>query len=314
MLRKGVRDDSIHTILNSVSNATLKQYQSVLKIWWEFAHSKGLDVYNASTCDILSFLSKRFNDGASYSVLNTSRSAISLISLSNILQDGLITRFLKGVFKQKPTKPKYSSTWDTFPVLNYMEKLPPMSQLKIKEMAEKVATLLALATAHRLQTLALINIDNISKSKSGISIKIPDLIKTSRPGSFQPELYLPFFETRPGLCVASCVLDYLEITKNLRDKNNKRLLILTVKPYGPASPQTIGHWIKSLLSKAGIDTDQFSAYSTRHAAVSAAFNKGVDIATIRRTAGWSPQSQTFMKFYNRPIQSSNNHFAHSVLL
>lgn len=55
---------------------------------------------------------------------------------------------------------------------------------------------MALSIAHRLQTLALINIDNISKSSSGIMIKIPDLIKTSRPRPFQLDLYLPFFEKR----------------------------------------------------------------------------------------------------------------------
>lgn len=77
--------------------------------------------------------------------------------------------------------------------------------------------------------------------------------------------------------------------------------------------QTIEHWIKSLLSKAGIDTEQFLTYSTRHAAVSAAFNKEVDIATIRRRADWSAQFRTFMRFYNRPIQSSNDNFARSVL-
>ncbi|XP_011865448.1 PREDICTED: uncharacterized protein LOC105560706 [Vollenhovia emeryi] len=312
--KKGVREDSMGTMITSITNSTLNQYQSALKMWWDFAHNRGLDVYNASTADILSFLSKRFNDGARYSVLNTSRSAISLVSLRDISQDGLIARFLKGVFKLKPTKPKYSSTWDTSLVLNYIKDLPPMSQLKIKEAAEKLTTLLALSTAHRLQTLALIDIENISRSKAGITIKIPDLIKTSRPGSFQPDLYLPFFKTKPNLCVATCILEYLEITKNLRDKSNKRLLISTIKPHGPASPQTIGHWIKSLLTKAGIDTKEFSAYSTRHAAVSAAFNKGVDIATIRRTAGWSAQSQTFMRFYNRPIQPSNDHFARAVIL
>jgi len=300
-------------MVNSITEATLKQYQSVLKCWWKFAHDKGWDIYNAKTTDILSFLAKRFNDGASYSVLNTSRSAISLISVRDISQDRLISRFLKGVFRKRPIKPKYPSTWDTAPVLTYMENLPSMAHLKLKEATEKLTTLLALSTAHRLQTLSLINITNIEKSPTGIKIKIPELIKTSKPGSFQPELYLPFFKARPGLCVASCVLEYLEITKSLRDKNNKRLLISTIKPYGPANPQTIGHWIKSLLSKAGIDTEQFSAYSTRHAAISNAYKKGVDIATIRRTAGWSAQSQTFMKYYNKPIQTSNDNFVSSVL-
>lgn len=53
--------------------------------------------------------------------------------------------------------------------------------------------LLMLATAQRLQTLALINIDNIKTTESGIAIKIPEIIKTSRPGMCQPNLVLPFF-------------------------------------------------------------------------------------------------------------------------
>jgi len=38
------------------------------------------------------------------------RSAISLISVRDISQDGLISRFLEGVFRKRPIKPKYSST------------------------------------------------------------------------------------------------------------------------------------------------------------------------------------------------------------
>lgn len=98
-------------------------------------------------------------------------------------------------------------------------------------------------------------------------------------------LILPFFKEKPSLCVAFVILEYLEITKNLRTENNKKLLISIVKPHNDASFQTIGHWIKSLLNKAGIDTNQFTAYSTRHAAVSAAIKSGLNIDTIRRTAG-----------------------------
>lgn len=136
---------------------------------------------------------ERYKSGANYGTLNATRSAIALISSHNIHKNGLISRFLKGTFKKRPTKPRYTTTWDTAPVLTFLENLHLLKKLKLKEATEKVATLLALATAHRLQTLALISIDNISISDSEISIKIPDLIKTSKPGSFQPELILPFF-------------------------------------------------------------------------------------------------------------------------
>lgn len=188
-------------------------------------------------------------------------------------------------------------------MLEYLKKLHPLKNLKLKEVVEKITILLALSTAHRLQTLALINIENIKTSATGITVKIPDIIK---------ELMLSFFKDNLSICTASVILEYLEYTKNLRLDNNKMLLISTIKPYGPASPQTLGHWIKSILQKTGVDTNQFSADSTRHAAVSAAYKNGVSIDTIRRTAGWSENSQTFAKFYNRPIQSSEK-FAHTIL-
>ncbi|XP_039303447.1 uncharacterized protein LOC120357343 [Solenopsis invicta] len=307
-LQKGVTEDSVDIMVNSITPSTLKQYESALKLWMKFAVEHQFDAFNSTTTSILMFLTQRFKEGAGYSTLNTTRSAIALISLYNISQDGLIARFLKDIYKKSPVRPKYASTWDITPVLTYIEELPPLNQLSFKEIAEKIATLLALTTAHRLQTLALIRVENIHVSTEGLTIKIPDLIKTSKPGKFQPELYLPYFKEKPKLCTASAILEYLEYTKKFRDNKNTRLLIATVKPYGAVSAQTIGHWIKALLNKAGIDTKQFSAYSTRHAAVSTAFRKGVDVTTIRRTAGWSAQSQTFFKFYNKPLQTSNDEF------
>lgn len=308
----GLEENSIDVMINSIAGSTLKQYQSCLKLWTEFAANNKIDILKASIPEIISFLTKRFEEGASYSTLNTTRAAIALISQSDMSAGGLISRFLKGVYRQRPSRPRYSSTWDVSPVLEYLEKLHPLSALKHKEAAEKVTLLLALTTAHRLQTLALINIENIKSTNTGITIKIPDLIKTSKPGSDQPEFMLPFFKNKPSICAASVILEYIEYTKNLRDTNNKTLLIATVKPHGPASAQTLGHWIKSILGKAGVDTDQFSAYSTRHAAVSMAYKNGISVETIRRTAGWSKNSQTFAKFYNRPVQETEM-FAHAVL-
>ena len=312
-MRKGVSEDSVDVMVDSITNSTLKQYECNLRHWWDYTLSKGRDIYNTKTSDIIDFLNSRFQKGAKYGTLNTARATISLISAYDINNDGLISRFMKGVFKQKPTNPRYTTTWDITPVLNYIEKLYPLEQLKLKDITEKVATLLALTTGQRLQTLALINIENIAVSNSGISIKITERIKTTKPGGFQPELILPFYKNKPGLCVASTVLDYVKLTKDLRSLNTKNLFIATMKPHKAVSAQTIGHWIKALLSKAGIDTKQFTAYSTRHAAVSTAHKKGVDIDIIKRSAGWTPGSKTFLKFYNRPIQASNDQFVRAIL-
>ena len=67
---------------------------------------------------------------------------------------------------------------------------------------------------------------------------------------------------------------------------------------------TIARWIKSLLQDSGIDTDSFSAHSTRAAAASAAKRKGLATADILKMAGWSRVS-TFERFYFKPTPSNN---------
>lgn len=81
------------------------------------------------------FLNNRFQRGATYSTLNTLHAAISLISVHDINKDSLVSRFMKGVFNKNPTKPRYATTWDVAPVLNYLEKLHPLNKLKLVEAA-----------------------------------------------------------------------------------------------------------------------------------------------------------------------------------
>ncbi|CAG5083035.1 Protein of unknown function, partial [Cotesia congregata] len=64
---------------------------------------------------------------------------------------------------------------------------------------------------------------------------------------------------------------------------------------------------KALLTKAGVDTETFTAYSLKHASVSKAYKRGVNVDTIR-TAGWSSKFTDFANFYNRPIRSSSESF------
>lgn len=299
--------------MDSLTQTTMKQYESCLKGWWCFATNKNINVFEPNITDVMEYLTLKFHGGAKYGTLNSTRAAISLICKNDLSKNPLLSRFLRGCYKRRPSQPKYSVTWDTEQVLSYIKNISDLRNLKLKEHCEILTTLLILITAHRLQTLAMINIDNIIKTNSGFKIKIPDLIKTSKPGKEQPVLSIPFLKQDKEVCVATILLQYLEKTEELRG-SGKNLFISTVKPHGPASAQTLGHWVKSLLVKAGVDVNVFTAYSTKHAAVSKAFTNGVDINTIRRTAGWSSTSSTFARFYNREIQDSDDTFARSILL
>ncbi|CAB0029780.1 unnamed protein product [Trichogramma brassicae] len=59
------------------------------------------------------------------------------------------------------------------------------------------------------------------------------------------------------------------------------------KPHRAIGAETVSRWIKEGLRESGIDTSNFTGHSTRHAVSSKALERGIDIDTIRPTAGWS---------------------------
>lgn len=99
---------------------------------------------------------EKFNEGASYSSLNTCRSAVSFLCGDFIRQSPLICRLLKGVFKLRPPKPKYDRIYNLDPVLKNLENLYPLGNLNLKQLTIKLLMILTLITAHRKQTLSLI--------------------------------------------------------------------------------------------------------------------------------------------------------------
>lgn len=299
--------------LASISEKTLKQYDSVFSRWWKYCNNQGQDPLSFHLKSVISFLTTLVKKGLSYSSINTHKSALSLIIDIPDNQQYIFKRFLKGIYSLHPPKPKYSFTWDTSVVIKYLENLYPLETLSLEKLSYKLVMLLALTSAHRLQTLSLIKIDNICIKPSVIEITIPDNIKTSGKNKHQPILSFPFFKEKPQLCVGSIICHYINITKSVRPESEKRLILTTRKPYKAASTQTLSKWLKKTLELSGIDTNVFKGYSTRHAATSAAVRAGLNIEIIRKTAGWSEKSLVFNKFYNKPLLNDTTNFAKTIL-
>lgn len=298
-------------MIASISHSTLKQYSVSLKLWWDFCLSNNLDVYEFSVNWTLKFFTELYRKGASYGSLNSARSALSLIICSEIGVNKQIKRFFKGLHNLRPSRLKYDSTWNPAIVLDYLRELPPNDTLSLEQLTYKLVTLLALITAHRVQTLSLIKVENIHKDPTGYQIWISDRIKTSATNKCQPVLYIPFFVDDSRVCAAKTLDAYLEKTKFLRPSSS-HLFLTFKKPHKPASSQSLSRWIKTTLAKSGVNTQKFSAHSTRHSATSTARLKGVNIDLIRSTAGWSQQSSVFAQFYNRPIVNRDD-FALAIL-
>ncbi|VEN62537.1 unnamed protein product [Callosobruchus maculatus] len=303
--RKDIPGDTIDIMTASLSKNTLKQYNSTFSKWWGFCRGEIETILQPNAQKILAFLKTEFDKGAQYSTLNTHRSALNLICDGG--NSEIVVRFMKGIFKLRPQFPKYQETWDPQPVLAYLSSLYPLDKLNLELSTIRMVLLLALCSAQRAQTFSKIRLSNIKISEVGIEIRFSEILKTSGPNKPQPVLRFHFFKENPEHCICSTLMHYIEKTKVFR--GNEDFLILTIKkPHKPATSQTISRWIKKGLRNAGIDP-KFKGHSTRHSSSSAALRAGTSIESIRKAAGWSEKSETFNRFYNKPLSTEELYFA-----
>ena len=126
--------------------------------------------------------------------------------------------------------------------------------------------------------------------------------------SNQPLLGSSFYNEETNLCVALTLIRYIEITKTIC-KDTVKLFISIQKSYNAASVDTLSRSKKDTLHSSGINTEVFSAHSTRHLSTSVAKRLGVDLELIWKTADWIENSDTFATFYNREIVSNTQQYA-----
>lgn len=139
---------------------------------------------------------------------------------------------MKGISKIRPSHPRYSRTWDLSVVLNFLHSLGSNEKLTFKQLSQKLITLLALVTGHRIQTLSLIRIAKITETASGIQIFISDKIKTIGTNSLQPCLHLLIYDENPQICASSTLKAYIEATQIFKKPEQVFL------PYTPKTTQT----------------------------------------------------------------------------
>lgn len=178
---KGTPASAMNATLASITLSTLAQYLKPIRLWWHFCVRNQTNCFCPSVSSFLEFLSLASSETHSYSSLNTYRSAVSLLSSNNIGSHPLIKRFFKGVATLKPQRPRYDFVWDPSPVISYLATQFPYDNLSLEIIVRQLVTLLALTTAQRMQTLAAIQISNISFADSLI-IKVPANLKTSAIG------------------------------------------------------------------------------------------------------------------------------------
>ena len=269
----------------------------------------------ASVQDVITVLSQLFDQGLSYSSINSAKSAVtSLISTctdsSTLASSVLLQKFMKGVFNTRPALPKNTVTWDVDVLLKYLNTLSPPKALNLMSLSCKLATLLVLLSGQRGQSVHMLDLDDVECTPDKLILRFKSLLKQSRPGSHLEEIILPAYP-QIGLCVVSTFAEYVKRTKGHRAQTDNKLFLTVIKPFKPISRDTLSRWVKLMLRRAGVDMGMFTPHSVRAASSSAAYTCKLPLQTILKTAGWSRES-TFRRFYQKPIKRDST-FARSIL-
>ena len=267
--------------------------------WIHFCRGRQIDYLCPTEYVLLEFLTGLFEAGASYSSLNSARSAVASILVdqqTSIGEAPLIKKFLRGAFNARPQLPRYTSTWDVNIVLNYLRGVAPSKSLSLKQLTLKTAALLLLLSSHRGQTIMNFKIGSkMELRNNSVCFHIDDLLKTSKPGHHISPISFKAFPADRRLCVVTYLKVYMERTKTLRKCS--QLLISYKPPHNAISRDTLSRWTRTVLTLAGVDTSVFKPHSTRAASASAAA-KCVPLQTILDAAGWS-RASTFSRYYHK---------------
>ena len=311
---KGLSENTLKVIMASWRESTQKQYAGHLQKWQRFCYRRKIDMFSPTVAEVLEFLTELYQSNCSYSTLNSARSALSTVVILpgniSVGSHPLVARFLRGAFQTRPALPRYTSIWDVKVVLSFLKTLSPASNLTLRDLTLKLKMLIMLVSGQRIQTIQLLSLDNMKVRTSTVEFMMPCKVKQTKPGRHISNVIFKAYAPDRRLCVYNYLKTYLEVTQPLR--NQTQLLISFTRPHKAVSRDTISRWLKEVLSKSGIDTKLFTAYSTRAASLSAAKAKDTPMDIILSAGGWSNAS-TFAKYYNKAIDKPNTDFATNVL-
>ena len=150
-------------MISGWSEGTKKQYGPHITRFIRYCPERDLDPFYASVNTVAEFLVFTFHNTTNeYSAINTARSALSscLPSIAGMTvgKHPFIKRVMKGVFRERPSLPRYTMTFVTEVVLNYLDGLGLSGEITLPQLTERLVTLICLISGQRDQTVSFLDI------------------------------------------------------------------------------------------------------------------------------------------------------------
>jgi hypothetical protein len=138
---KGISKEAASIIVQAWRPGTQKQYRYYLQKWEQHCCERSINPISPNIGTAIDFLHEFYKDGLSYSTLNTVRSALSSVvqSIDNFTfgNHPLVTRYMQGVFVNRPALPRYKQIWDVSVVIKYLKSLGENTQLSLQDLTHE---------------------------------------------------------------------------------------------------------------------------------------------------------------------------------
>ena len=163
-----IPDNVTEILLSASCQSTRKTYQSAWRRWSGCCVMRKIDPLSAPLTDILLYLTKYFNSGAAYHSVNVARSAISTSHAKlNDLPEGqnpLVIQLVRGMFNNRPPKPRYSHTGEVSLMTTHLASLGSNRSLSLKQLSWKLAMLFSLTCPERVSALTKLDLRHCHKT------------------------------------------------------------------------------------------------------------------------------------------------------
>ena len=160
-----VSDTTNSILVASLRESTRKKYNPYQQKWHTYCQENNINPVTPNITNVLDFLSNLYDQGLSYSAINSAKSALSHIILlppyTKLSDHPLISQYGKGVFNLRPPRPKLQFVWDFKIVFSYLEEKGSNNIMPDKILSQKLLILLLLLGEQRMNTVFNFEVNNM---------------------------------------------------------------------------------------------------------------------------------------------------------
>ena len=188
-----VSDTTNSILVASLRESTRKKYNPYQQKWHIYCQENNINPVTPNIT-VLDFLSNLYDQGLSYSAINSAKSALSHIILipphTKLSDHLLISQYGKGVFNLRPPRPKLQFVWDVKIVFSYLEEKGSNNILPDKILSQKLLILLLLLGGQRMNTVFNFEVDNMFINTKCAIISPNKALKTFKTREKTRTIYL----------------------------------------------------------------------------------------------------------------------------